>query len=360
METYSRLYDLLTWIHINSKTGLRCLGFLLSVVLKVFMPKKYREIVHLFYDYIAVANLPYDASCYKNEYIACLFVYGSFVKEFFMYDFIHLNDSGRREYITEINRYKLYPKFNGSKKRIEMQSKFKAYEAFQPYYQREAIFINQDTTYCDLERFFMSRETAFLKPNMSGCGKGVEFIRLADYAQREEAYNYILSQSNSILEEQIIQTGFMKQIHPQSVNTVRVYACRLKDGIHVFGSHMRVGLGSSIVDNAAAGGIIISINNDGIAWTSGVDEFGNTYLEHPDTHVFIPGMKMPDWEKALHLIDEVMGVYPDIRFVGWDLAYTNKGWIIVEANDNGQFHGAQIPYHRGWKKEIESYIKDLI
>lgn len=359
METYSRIYDLFTWIHINSLIGLRCFGFILSIVLKVLMPKKYRELVFLFNDYIAVANLPYDGSSYKNEYIACLFIYGSFVKEFFMYDFIHLNDSGRREYITEINRYKLYPKFNGRKKRIEMQSKYKAYETFRPYYKRDAILISQDTKFSDLESFFAVRETAILKPDMSGCGKGVEMIRLSDYANREEAYKYILTHCNYILEEQIVQTGFMKQIHPQSVNTVRVYACRLKDGIHIFGSHMRVGLGDSIVDNAAAGGVIISVNNDGVVWTSGVDEFGNRYLEHPDTHVFIPGMKMPEWENALRLIDEVMAVYPDIRFVGWDLAYTNEGWIIVEANDNGQFHGAQIPYHRGWKKEMNRYAKAL-
>lgn len=359
METYSRIYDLFTWIHINSRKGLKCIGFAFSIVLKVLMPKKYLEIVRLFNDYVAAANLPYDGSLYKYEYIACIFIYGSFVKEFFMYDFIHLNDSGRREYITEINRYRLYPKFNGSKKRIEMQSKYKAYKAFRPYYQREAMYIGQDTDYNDLASFFASRETAVLKPDMAGCGKGVEMICLADFANRNEMYDYILSHRHSILEEQIIQTGFMNQIHPQSVNTVRVYACRLKDGIRIFGSHMRVGLGDSIVDNAAAGGIIISVNNDGVVWTSGVDEFGNIYIEHPDTHVFIPGRKMPEWEKALQLINELMAVYPDIRYVGWDLAYTEKGWIVVEANDNGQFHGAQIPYHKGWKKEMLCYAQAL-
>ena len=54
-----------------------------------------------------------------------------------------------------------------------------------------------------------------------------------------------------------------------------------------------------------------------------------------------------------------MLVFPDIRFVGWDLAYTDNGWIIIEANDNGQFHGYQIPYHHGCRKELENYIRSL-
>ena len=91
----------------------------------------------------------------------------------------------------------------------------------------------------------------------------------------------------------------------------------------------------------------------------GVDEFGNTFLCHPDTGVPIPGMVMPDWDKAIAMIEEMMHVYPDIRFVGWDIAYTDQGWIVIEANDNGQFHGAQIPHHRGFMDQVKEYMAEL-
>ncbi len=359
METYSGIYNLFTWLHINSLTGLYIIGLFFSLFLRLLSPSKYTELSSSFEEYVDRCRIVCDKKRYKAAFIACLFIYGSFVKEFFMYDFVHLNDKGRREYVTEISRYRIYPFFNGRKKRVEMQSKYKAYQSFKKFYQREVIFIGSETTAEELDHFFSSRNCGVLKPDMSGCGKGVEIVRLADYNSKEEAFSFILSHRNHVLEEYVTEADFFRRLHPQSVNTVRIYACRLKEKTVIFGSHLRIGLDDSVVDNAAAGGVIVSLTNEGIAWTSGVDEFGNTYLFHPDSHVFIPGMKMPEWDKAVSLVEEAMLVFPDIRFVGWDLAYTDNGWIIIEANDNGQFHGYQIPYHHGCRKELENYIRSL-
>lgn len=358
MHTYSRVFNWFAWIHIQSYKGLVFAGSLFTFVIRLLLPSKYKKNFDEYNDYIRRADIQYN----YGEFCAimiCILVYGISVKEYFLYQFSKLNDSGRREYITERNRYNIYPFFNGARKRIEMQDKYKAYLAYKEYYKRDAMLIGEKTSKEEIQAFFEDRETAILKPLMSGVGKGVERFRLSEYENREAAFAYLLSKRNYIMEEVVHQTGLMKALHPQSVNTVRVYACRLKTGIEIFGCHLRAGVGESIVDNAGQGGVIISIDNDGIAWTSGMDELGHTYVFHPDTHVFIPGMKMPEWDQAIRLVKEAMLVHPDIRFVGWDIAYTDRGWIIIEANDNGQFHGYQIPHHKGARKQMLSYIKEL-
>ena len=358
MNTYSNVYNWFSWVRIQSYKGLVFFGSLAVFLIRLLFPSKYRGIHKEYTDYIQRAEIPYD----RREFgaiVVCIFVYGVTVKEYYLYHFANLNDSGRREYITERNRYNIYPYFNGAKKRVEMQDKYKAYLAYKKYYKRDAMFIGEKTSEEEIRSFFEGRNSVIIKPYMSGVGKGVEIVRLSAFETPEAAFSYLLSKRNYIMEEIVHQSGLLKELHPQSVNTVRVYACRLKTGVEIFGCHLRAGVGESVVDNAGQGGVIVSIDNDGIAWTSGMDEFGHTYVFHPDTHVFIPGMKMPEWDRAISLVKEAMLVHPDIRFVGWDIAYTDRGWIIIEANDNGQFHGYQIPHHKGVRKQMMSYAKEL-
>ena len=359
MKTYSSLYRFFRWIRINSFSGLVAAGMLFSFLMKLIARKKYNSISEEYDKYIDMAHVKCPCFSYKMACIACQLIYGSNVKEFFLYHFADLNHVGRKRYITEINRYSLYEVFNGAKKRVEMQNKYMAYQAFEKYYKRYVMYIGDKTSEEEVRAFFSGRDCGILKPNMSALGKGVEIVRLKDYPSTDDAISYILTKRDYVLEELVRQTGMLRELHPQSVNTVRVYACRLRDRIQIFGSHLRAGKADAIVDNAGQGGVIISLTDDGIAWTSGVDEFGNTFLCHPDTGVPIPGMVMPDWDKAIAMIEEMMHVYPDIRFVGWDIAYTDQGWIVIEANDNGQFHGAQIPHHRGFMDQVKEYMAEL-
>lgn len=359
MKTYSRIYEMFRWIHINSFPGLVAAGLLFSLFMRLFAPGKYRSYSKSFELYLKQAEIDCPRFSNKMASIACHFIYGSTAKEYFIYDFSELNHRGRKRYITEINRYRLYPAFNGAKKRVEMQSKYKAYQAFEKFYKRKVLYIGEETAEEEIRAFFSEWDRGILKPDMGGVGKGVEVVKLSDYDSTEDAVRYVLTKKNYVLEEPLQQSGLLQQLHPQSVNTVRIYAVRLKDRIQIFGSHLRSGRGDSVVDNAGQGGVIVSITDDGFSWTSGVDEWKHVFRYHPDSGVLIPGMVMPEWDKAVAMIEEAMGVYPDIRFVGWDVAYTVKGWVIIEANDNGQFHGAQIPHHRGYWDQMQQYMTEL-
>ena len=56
------------------------------------------------------------------------------------------------------------------------------------------------------------------------------------------------------------------------------------------------------------------------------------------------------------MLKECMMVIPSIHYVGWDLAHTENGWVIVEGNHTGQFVGQQMPLNKGCAREVEEIL----
>lgn len=56
---------------------------------------------------------------------------------------------------------------------------------------------------------------------------------------------------------------------------------------------------------------------------------------------------------------ELADVLPDNHYTGWDLALTDNGWVLQEANDRGTFILFQITEKKGFKQEIEEIVHEL-
>ena len=52
------------------------------------------------------------------------------------------------------------------------------------------------------------------------------------------------------------------------------------------------------------------------------------------------------------MIAKLVQVLPDQRYVGWDLALSKDGWVLVEGNSGGQFVGPQISLKKGIRPVI--------
>jgi hypothetical protein len=159
-----------------------------------------------------------------------------------------------------------------------------------------------------------------------------------------------------VMEELIRQGSEMAVLHPQSVNTVRITTLRVGDKINIIHPFFKVGRAGNIVDNAAQGGIFGVIDIDTGVVTSACDKHGNRYIRHPETGVQLIGFVIPKWEEALELSRELSKVVPEAIYVGWDLAYTEDGWVVVEGNSRAQFVCYQIAEQKGFRKELESML----
>lgn len=63
-----------------------------------------------------------------------------------------------------------------------------------------------------------------------------------------------------------------------------------------------------------------------------LSEVMESYERHPDSAERIQGFRLPDWNKAVNLAVAAHDSFPDIAFIGWDVAFTNKGPTLIEGN----------------------------
>lgn len=76
------------------------------------------------------------------------------------------------------------------------------------------------------------------------------------------------------------------------------------------------------------------------------------------TGVPCKGYKIPFFEEAiaqcLYIHNKMQGLYS----IGWDIAITPNGPMIIELNDNWEIQPLEIVTERGWRKEyIETFVQ---
>lgn len=128
-------------------------------------------------------------------------------------------------------------------------------------------------------------------------------------------------------------------LHPQSLNTVRLATWNNGSDVRLIAAALKIGHGGSQVDNVKAGGIVVPIDLSSgalseTAKTAAKAGTGRLY-RHPDTGVEFVGMSIPRWGEvvgaALRAAERVV---PEIGTVGWDIAVTPNGPVVVEGNLN--------------------------
>lgn len=302
----------------------------------------------------------------KRDMIRSLFKYGAYYDEYFLFGYEGQDEAYRSSFITEGIRLSFYPRMNLAKNTETFENKYLAYKKFCDLYKRDMLRIkkmrDENATPSaeemqQLADFTASHSEYIVKPVYAAFGKGVHKDSLANHASLEEAYMEY-AHSGAVLEEIIRQAGDMARLHPSSVNTLRIPTVVLRDGeVCLFHPTLRVGKGGSVVDNFSAGGISALIDPEtGRICSDGADKKGAKYVEHPDTHVRFKGFQIPEWDKAVEMVKAAAIVVEGNHYCGWDLAYSDKGWCMVEANSTAQMGGMQIITREGRKAELEKLI----
>lgn len=302
---------------------------------------------------------PEQRNDYIKDMVYSLHRFGCSFDEYFLFGYPHLNTEGRNSFITEKKRWEYYARMNLDENKELFNDKRKAYALFGKFYKRELIEIQQES---DAERFydFLSRHSRFIvKPYNGSGGHGIFIADLAHYPSREALFTDLLKSGHIVVEELIRQAPEMAVFNTSSVNTVRIPTLLLKDRVVVFEPFLRTGIGNSVVDNASSGGILCPVDPDtGICLGPGKTETGQQYMRHPVTNTIYPGFCVPRWEEAVTLVTELAYVLETNHYVGWDLALTDEGWVMVEGNPRGQLL-TQYATQKGIRKKLEQYISQM-
>ena len=296
-----------------------------------------------------------------DDVIFCFIAYGFEPDEYF---FFYLKDKGmeeRKSYVSDVDRNIYLMQMNDICQGEVFMNKSKTYQFFQKYYKRDAVAINRHSNY-DAFQSFVQKHPVFVKKRVDlSKGDGIEAVDIKNIGMPMREYFDRLRISNDYqLEEKINQSKIMEALNESSVNTIRCNAFVTRHGVRVPFAFLKVGRKGAFVDNGGKGGILVGIDEKaGILNTDGMDESGIQYAMHPDNGIKFKGYRMPDWEGCLKLCKEITPMVKGVKAIGWDLAHTDCGWVIVEGNLFSQFIGPQMTKQRGMKKEWLAVMGDM-
>ncbi|MHB1355646.1 MAG: sugar-transfer associated ATP-grasp domain-containing protein [Anaerolineae bacterium] len=291
-----------------------------------------------------------------GDILACALVSAVSFKEYFLNRFFELDNTARRTFACAGFMHRFTKQMNDRQAREVFRSKARFYQHFGHLMGRECLYL-RDSSREVFSDWVANRPLIVAKPNFGARGRGVAFIDTAG-KNPDELYSQLLRNRQDFVEEPIKQHHNLHRLNPYSVNTIRVMTINTGTNVDVLGAVLRCSVGGNRVDNMFAGGIgapldIATGQVSGRAMTNSL--WNPSYDQHPDTHEPVLGFRVPLWDEVIGLARDAAMVVPSVRTVGWDIAVTNTGAVLVESNDNWNVVLWQISTGKGQLEVLRRY-----
>lgn len=201
----------------------------------------------------------------------------------------------------------------------------------------------------------------FLKLFDSLGGKGCILLEENKLTDQINLYQEDLLNNCYIHQKVVIQHNNINKIFSNSINTIRIDTFIDKQKkVHILSAAMRFGVGESYVDNASSGGFFIALDLNthklkGIC-RQDVGKGGKVFSVHPNSKIKLDGYKIPYVLEACELVKYASKLLPT-RLIGWDIAISPKGPLIIEGNQGPSLHLTDVAYGGYCKHPI---IKDIL
>jgi len=188
-------------------------------------------------------------------------------------------------------------------------------------------------------------------------GRSGSFDDFFQYCQAALKYTRAL-----IVQPKMVNHQSIRNItQAKGLSTVRIVTVRKGGEIKVIGSCLRIIVGDGETDNfthGSSGNLVGAIDSDtgeliGVrasvsrTWPKMTD-----VLAHPRTGKTIVGIKLPYWQDVVDLVIQAHQSIDSLHTVGWDVAITDNGPVIVEANWRYDIDILQVAYKKGYRQVI--------
>jgi hypothetical protein len=210
-----------------------------------------------------------------------------------------------------------------------------------------------------------------IKPDRSTWGKGVfvatsfdgRLLRLVDGREKtpqELLTSVSLRPGLTIIQERLRNHPALDALQLPSLATLRILT--YGDMPAILRAAFKLPVGKSGVDNYHAGGIAAPIDLESGAMGAGVNARSLDWCSaHPDTGGRFAGLTVPDWNHARQLAYRAAAALPDFPCVGWDVAVTPEGPVIIEGNSTWGTDIVQRPHRDGvWKGAFREWCLNRV
>ena len=271
----------------------------------------------------------------------CVFRYGFGLTDYLNYQLYNKNKSERKKYLSTKKENKFYEIVSPSayKQRYTIKPNF--LEDFKKYTKRD-FFVPKEGNFDEFINFLEKHEVFMSKPYDGLGGADVKKEYAKNIENKEEYFNNAI-QNRIFLEELVVQHPEMNKLCSTSVNTMRIMTFNNHGNPRILWMGLRVGNGINAIDNFHAKGMAVNIDiNTGKLVGNAIDKDLNEYVEHPTTHIKFDGFQIPCFEEAKKMVLEASLESDKILVVGWDVAISDKGPVIIEGNRRPGFDIVQV------------------
>ncbi len=275
-------------------------------------------------------------------------------------DYINLTKEQKKTYVTTKSYYKILEYLNNPDYTACMSDKIIFNKIFKDYLKRDFIDLRV-TSLDDFKKFMKGKKNVFAKPQKEFGGHGIRKIEVDKIEDVKALYEDLLEHHIDLIEDEIIQHPEVAKLNPFAVNSFRVVTLIDKKGeAHILANAMRIN-----IDDAAAIGCsdaYMRFDESGKISSRVIDDVANVYEEHPITKFKFNTVKIPYVKESFELALKAAHEVPEIRYVGWDIAITPKGPVLMEGNEYPSYGVVQYylfnDEHTGHLKQLEDILGD--
>ncbi len=168
---------------------------------------------------------------------------------------------------------------------------------------------------------------------------------MTDQALLRDAYPGMRTPIPSFLFERRVRPHpGVQALSGQTLCCVRVVTFVGLDGrSEILGAGFKLQVRPSSVDNLAAGGMAVHVDLESGKLGEGVligADYIRRHREHPESGLEFYGYQLPLWPELKDLALRAALAFPNARAVGWDIAISPDGPVLIEGNPA---FGGQLP-----------------
>lgn len=211
----------------------------------------------------------------------------------------------------------------------------------------------------------MSRDwgVIFIKPAHGMGGEGIIRAELNNgQLQRygiplaEQELEHMLEGGIWVVQREVVQHPELNRFNSSSVHCIRLTTIMNGNSSEFISSFIKISTGESIVDNWGGGSVLVGIDHEsgtllGTGYYKPKGFFSEEVNSHPDSDVKFKGFPIPFYQAAVDLCLKAHIYYYGRFILGWDVAITPEGPVIIEVNCRPSIHAIQM-LHGGVRKRI--------
>lgn len=263
------------------------------------------------------------------DMIYCGLKYQAGYNDYLEFEFYLLNSKQRQTYLTAGKNNSIIKKYNDKGYWHLFDNKIEFNYRFEKYLNRKWLDLRRASKE-EFEEFAKTHKVMMVKPIDDCGGNGVEKIEVNSESNYQEIYDRLKQNGQVLVEQFITQHEEMNKLYAGSVNTLRMFTIYTDEGYYLQGI-LKFGNGGT-VDNFSSGGMYTFVNDEGVVIAPAIDKKDDVYDCHPISKEKIIGFKVPMFEQAKALVCNAAKEVPEVAYVGWDVAITKDGPVIIEGN----------------------------